>query len=274
MKYAEFVEAGEMKIIDRDIPKIEKDDDVIIRVIRTSVCGSDLWAYTGKEEQGHDNDGHEVIGIVEDTGDAITSVKKGDFVIAPFTHGCGHCRTCQAGYDGVCQSHDLGDNFSVGYQAQYVRFQHGQWALVKVPGKPSDYTEGMLKSLLTLADVMATGYHAARVANVQPGDSVIVLGDGAVGLCAIIAAKLRGAKQIISTSRHTDREALAREFGATDNVADRSEQGIKKLIELTDGGADAVLECVGTELSNKEAVQVGRVGLPHGEALNLSLIHI
>lgn len=277
MKYAEFVKAGEMKIIDRPIPQIEKDDDVIIKVIRTSVCGSDLWAYSGKEEQGPDNDGHEVIGIVEETGSAITTVKKGDFVIAPFTHGCGHCRACEAGFDGVCQDHNLGDNFSVGYQAQYVRYQHGQWALVKVPGKPSDYTEGMLKSLLTLADVMATGYHAARVANVQPGDSVVVLGDGAVGLCAIIAAKLRGAKQIISTSRHADRASLAREFGATDNVEQRNEEGIKKLVELTHGGADAVLECVGTELANREAVQVGRpgsivgrVGLPHGKALNPS----
>lgn len=273
MKYAEFVKAGEMKIVDRDKPQIQKDDDVIIKVLRTCVCGSDLWAYRGFENQGHDNDGHEIIGVVEEVGKDITTVKPGDFVIAPFTHGCGHCRACDAGFDGVCADHELGDNFSVGYQAEYVRFQHGEWALVKVPGKPSDYSEGMLKSLLTLADVMATGYHAARVANVKPGDSVIVLGDGAVGQCAIIAAKLRGAKQIISTSRHADRAALAKDFGATDNVAERDEEGIKKLLELTHGGADAVLECVGTELSNDEAIKVarpgaivGRVGLPHGKA--------
>lgn len=273
MKYAEFVKAGEMKIVDREKPAIEKSDDVIIKVIRTCVCGSDLWAYRGIENQGSDNDGHEIIGIVEEVGKDITTVKPGDFVIAPFTHGCGHCRACLAGFDGVCMDHGLNENFSVGYQAEYVRFQHGQWALVKVPGKTSDYSEDMLKSLLTLADVMATGYHAARVANVKPGDSVIVLGDGAVGQCAIIAAKLRGAKQIISTSRHADRAALAKEFGATDNVAERDEEGINKLLELTNGGADAVLECVGTELSNEEAVKVarpganiGRVGLPHGKA--------
>lgn len=137
-------------------------------------------------------------------------------MIALFTHGCGHCRACLVGFDGVCMSHDLSENFSGGYQAEYVRFQHAQWSLVKIPGKPEDYTEGMLKSFLALADVMATGYHAARVADVQPGDSVIVLDDGAVGLSVIIAAKLRGAKQIVSTSRHADREALACEFGATE----------------------------------------------------------
>lgn len=279
MKYAEFVKAGEMKIIDKPMPKIEKNDDVIIKVVRTCVCGSDLWAYNGVEEQGHENGGHEVIGIVQEIGKDITTVKKGDFVIAPFTHGCGHCRACLAGFDGVCMSHDLSENFSNGYQAEYVRFQHAQWSLVKIPGKPDDYTEGMLKSFLALADVMATGYHAARVADVQPGDSVIVLGDGAVGLSAIIAAKLRGAKQIVSTSRYADREALAREFGATENVAERDEEGIQNLLAITHGGADAVLECVGSKLSNEEALQVGRpgsrvgrVGLPHGAELNPGLI--
>ena len=167
------------------------------------------------------------------------------------------------------------DNWSDGFQAEYLRFKYGQWALVKVPGKPEDYSEGMLKSLLTLADVMATGYHAARVANVKPGDTVIVLGDGAVGLCAIIAAKMRGADRIISTSRHADREALAREFGATENIATRGDEGIKQLLETTNGGADAVLECVGTEQSTQEAMQIGRpgsiigrVGLPHGSKID------
>ena len=123
------------------------------------------------------------------------------------------------------------DNFTMGAQGQFIRFQHAQWALVKIPGKPEDYSEGMLKSLLTLSDVMATGYHAARTARVQPGDTVIVLGDGAVGQCGIIAA-----------SRHEDRRALAQEFGATDNVAERGDEGVAKLLELSDGGADAVLD--------------------------------
>ena len=191
MKKAIFEKAGQMKIADVDRPTIEKPDDVIIKVVRTCVCGSDLWNFRGinSVEKDSENSGHEAIGIVEEVGEDITTVKPGDFVIAPFTHGCGHCAACRAGFDGSCQSHS--DNFSSGVQAQYIRFQHGQWALVKVPGKPSDYSEGMLKSLLTLADVMATGYHAARVANVNAGDTVVVMGDGAVGLCAIIAAKMR-----------------------------------------------------------------------------------
>lgn len=168
-------------------------------------------------------------------------------MIAPFTHGCGQCRACRAGFDGSCMAHD--DNFSMGAQGQYIRFQHAQWALVKIPGRPEDYSEDMLKSLLTLSDVMATGYHAARTAQVKPGDTVIVLGDGAVGQCAIIAAKMMGAKRIISTSRHDDRRALAAEFGATDNVAERGDEGVAKLLEISAGGADAVLECVGTDAS-------------------------
>ncbi|MCI1290278.1 MAG: alcohol dehydrogenase catalytic domain-containing protein [Lactobacillus sp.] len=270
MKTAQFVKAGQMKVVEADKPKIKASDDVIIKVIRACVCGSDLWSYRGFDEKAPNsgNSGHEAIGIVEEIGADITTVKPGDFVIAPFTHGCGHCAACLADFDGVCQDHT--DNFSTGTQAEYIRFQHGQWALVKVPGQPSDYTEGMLKSLLTLADVMATGYHAARVAEVKPGDTVIVLGDGAVGQCAIIAAKMSGAKRIISTSRHPDRAALAKKFGATENIAERGEEGVKKLLATTVGGADAVLECVGNRSSVEEAMQVGRpgsivgrVGLPH-----------
>lgn len=271
MKSAVFVEPGKMKLEDISKPTLSKPDDVIIKVIRACVCGSDLWAYRGfdNKEANSVNSGHEALGIVEEVGSDITTLKPGDFVIAPFTHGCGHCAACRAGFDGCCQSHS--DNFSEGTQAEYIRFQHGQWSLVKVPGQPSDYSEGMLKSLLTLADVMATGYHAARVANVHEGDTVVVMGDGAVGLCGIIAAKLRGAKRIISTSRHPDREALAKEFGATDNVAVRGDEAVKKIMELTNGdGADAVLECVGTEQSTDTAMKVGRpgsivgrVGLPH-----------
>ena len=271
MKKAIFEKAGQMKLEDVDKPTVQAPDDVIIKVIRACVCGSDLWAYRDLEskENHSENSGHEAIGIVEEVGADITTVKAGDFVIAPFTHGCGHCAACLAGFDGDCQSHT--DNFSNGNQAEYIRFQHGQWALVKVPGKPSDYSEGMLKSLLTLADVMATGYHAARVANVKAGDTVVVMGDGAVGLCGIIAAKMLGAKKIISTSRHADRQALAEKFGATDNVATRGEDGVKEIRALTNNsGADAVLECVGTELSTDTAMKVGRpgsvvgrVGLPH-----------
>ena len=271
MKKAFFASKGQMELKDVDKPTIQKPDDVIIKVLRACVCGSDLWNFRGINpvEAHSENSGHEAIGIVEEVGDDITTVKPGDFVIAPFTHGCGHCAACRAGFDGSCQDHT--DNFSSGVQAEYIRFQHGQWALVKIPGQPDDYSEGMKKSLLTLADVMATGYHAARVANVGAGDTVVVMGDGAVGLCAIIAAKMRGAKKIISTSRHEDRQALAKEFGATDNVAVRGDEAVKAIMDLTNGaGADAVLECVGTEQSTDTAMKVGRpgaivgrVGLPH-----------
>ena len=276
MKKAIFEKAGKMSVVEAPMPTIEKDDDVIIKVVRTCVCGSDLWAYSaGDAKEAHsENTGHEAIGIVEEVGPAITTVKKGDFVIAPFTHGCGYCPACLAGFDGVCQDHS--DNFTNGDQAEYIRFQHGQWALVKVPGQPEDYSEGMLKSLLTLADVMATGYHAAVTAHVGAGDKVVVVGDGAVGQCAVIAAKMLGASQIIIMSRHADRQKMALDFGATDFVAERGQEGIQKVVELTGGtGADAVLECVGAQASTDQAFgvvrpggRIGRVGLPHGEKMD------
>lgn len=281
MKEAIFESAGHMIVKDVPMPKIQADDDAIIRVVRTCVCGSDLWDYRGIDAgdpeykgsyEGSGNSGHEGIGVVEEVGSAITSVKPGDFVIMPFTHGDGQCAACEAGFDGSCSAHPGGDNFSSNYQAEYVRFQHAQWALVKVPGKPSDYSEGMLKSLLALSDVMATGYHAARLAEVSKGDTVAVIGDGAVGLSAVIAAKLRGAKRIILMSRHEDRQKLGIRFGATDVVAERGDEGIKKVLDLTNGGVDAALECVGTEQAMDEAVgmvrgggHIGRVGLPHGK---------
>lgn len=240
MKIAYYEESGKMSVVEEERPKIQKADDAIIRVVRSCVCGSDLWAYSaGDSKQKHSiNDGHEAIGIVEEVGESVTTVKPGDFVIVPFTHGCGHCPACLAGFDGVCVDHD--DNFSIGAQSQYLRFQHADWALVKVPGSPDDYSEGMLKSLLTLADVMATGYHAAKTAHVKPGDKVVVVGDGAVGQCAVIAAKMLGASRIIIMSRHEDRQKMALESGATDVVAERGTEGIEKVLKLTGGyGADA-----------------------------------
>lgn len=278
MKDTIFIKPGQMAIEDVDMPKLQAPDDVIIHVVRTCVCGSDLWDYRGLDKMAPhaQNGGHEAIGIVDQVGSAITTVVPGDFVIAPFTHGCGHCAACLAGFDGDCLNHQ--DNFSEGAQAEYLRFQHAEWALIKIPGQPSDYSEEMLKSLLTLADVMATGYHAARVANVSAGDTVAVVGDGAVGLCGVIAAKMRGAKRIIAMSRHEDRATLAREFGATDVVAERDDAGVAKVMALTNGaGADAVLECVGTEQAVNTAVKlgrpgaaVGRVGVPHNSPMDLT----
>ena len=247
MKSAVYTKAGQVGLAEIDRPQIEAPDDAIIRIVRTCVCGSDLWSYRNPEiEEGHSNSGHEAIGIVEEVGEAVTTVKPGDFVIAPFTHGCGECDACRAGYDGT------------------------YWALVKIPGQPSDFSEGMLKSLLTLADVMPTGYHAARVANVQKGDKVVVIGDGAVGQCAVIAAQMRGASQIVLMSRHEDRQKMALESGATAVVAERGEEGIAKVREILGGGADAALECVGTEAAVDQALGVlhnggrmGFVGVPH-----------
>ncbi|MFC3927153.1 zinc-binding dehydrogenase [Streptococcus caprae] len=272
MKTAIFEKAGSMILEEVAKPVIEAEDDVIIRIVRSCVCGSDLWSYShGDAKDAHSlNSGHEALGIIEEAGSAITTVKPGDFVIVPFTHGCGECDACRAGFDGSCDRHVPGNNFSRGFQAEYIKFHYANWALIKVPGQPSDYTEGMLKSLLTLADVMPTGYHAARMAQVEKGDRVVVIGDGAVGQCAVIAAKFRGASQIIMMSRHADRQALALELGATAVVAERGEEGIAKVREILGGGADAALECVGTEGSLEQAMgvlhnggRIGFVGVPH-----------
>lgn len=252
-------------------PTLQASDDVIIKIVRACVCGSDLWSYShGDDKEAHSNNsGHEAIGIVEEVGSSITNLVPGDFVIVPFTHGCGDCDACRAGFDGSCDNHPT-DNWGGGFQAEYLRFHYGNWALIKVPGQPSDYSDDMLKSLLTLADVMPTGYHAARVANVTAGDKVVVIGDGAVGQCAVIAAKMLGASHIVLMSRHEDRQKLALELGATAVVAERGEEGIAKVREILGGGADAALECVGTEASIDQALgvlhnggRVGFVGVPH-----------
>lgn len=242
------------------MPTIEKPTDALIRIVRASVCGSDLWWFRGiSQRPANTSVGHEAIGIVEAVGADVTQVRPGDFVIAPFTHGCGHCAACLAGFDGNCLNQESGGNG--GYQGEYLRFTNADWALVKIPGQPSDYSDSMLSSFVTLADVMATGYHAAASAEVKAGDTVVVLGDGAVGLCSVIAAKLRGAKRIIAMSRHEDRQQLAREFGATDIVPERGDAAVTAVMALTAGvGVDAVLECVGTEQSVVTAIKVGRPG--------------
>lgn len=260
MKTAVFEEPGKIGVHELDKPVVKNETDAVLKIVRACVCGSDLWWYRGLTNRDHNTPvGHEAIGVVESVGSEVTSVKPGDFVIAPFTHGCGHCAACLAGFDGDCLNRT--DSEVVGYQGEYLRFKNAQWALVKVPGQPSDYTDDQLNDLLALADVMATGYHAAHMAEVKPDDTVVVMGDGAVGLCGVIAAKLHGATRIIAMSRHEDRQELAREFGATDIVAERGDEAVAKVMALTDGaGADAVLECVGTEQSVETAVKVGRPG--------------
>lgn len=272
MKAAVFVEPGKMEVREFPKPVIEKPTDAIIRVVRACVCGSDLWWYRGiSKRPAGSTTGHEAIGIVEEVGSAVMNVKLGDFVIAPFTHGCGKCPACKAGYDGNCMNREKGANG--GYQGEYLRFINADWALVKIPGQPGDYCEDQLNSLLTLSDVMATGYHATYNAEIKAGDTVAVIGDGAVGLCAVIAAKLLGAKRIISLSHHEDRAKLATEFGATDIISERGDAAVAKLLSMTEGtGADAVLECVGATNALRQAVKlarpgaiVSRVGIPETE---------
>ena len=267
MKAAYFVKKGLVEAREVEDATLEQDTDAVVRIIRACVCGSDLWWFRGISDRSQGTVGHEAIGIVEAVGDKVDNVEVGDFVIAPVTHGCMKCKICKAGFDGNCPNVEVGGN--KGYQSEKLRFKNAS-ALVKIPGQPSDYTEEQLNDLLTLSDVMATGYHAAASAEVKPGDTVAVIGDGAVGLCGVIAAKLLGAEKIILLSHHEDRAALGKEFGATDIVSERGEDAVKKVLELTDGyGADAVLECVGASGSIDQAGQiaragaiVGRVGVP------------
>ncbi|GKQ42407.1 Zn-dependent alcohol dehydrogenase [Companilactobacillus sp. RD055328] len=274
MKATVFIEPGKIEVKELPKPEIKKSTQAIVKVLRACVCGSDLWWYRGiSKKTANSQTGHEAIGIVDQVGDDVTDIKVGDFVIVPFTQGCGHCAACLAGFDGDCFNHERQDN---AYQAEYLRYDNANWGLVKIPGKPEDYSDEMLNNLLTLSDVMATGYHAAFTAEVKAKDTVVVMGDGAVGLCGIIAAKLLGAKRIIAMSRHEDRQKLAKEFGATDIVETRGDEAVKDVLALTDGtGADAVLECVGTEQSVATATQVarpgavvGRVGIPQTAEMN------
>lgn len=277
MNVAVFVAPGKVEIRQMPKPTIQQPTDAIIRIVRSCVCGSDLWWFRGiSSRQANSTIGHEAIGIVEEVGSEVTHVRAGDFVIVPFTHGCGHCVACKAGFDGNCLNQEEGGNG--GYQGEYLRFTNADWALVKIPGQPEDYSDSVLNSLLTLADVMATGYHAAASAEVKKGDTVVVMGDGAVGLCGVIAAKMRGATRIIAMSRHADRAQLAKEFGATDIVPERGEEAVKRVMDLTHlSGADAVLECVGTQESLQTAIHitrpgaiVGCVGVPHDSDLQRS----
>lgn len=279
MKAGTFIKPGKVELKDYPMPELKSENDAIIKIVRSCVCGSDLWWFRGiSQRKANSTTGHEAIGIVEQVGAEVTQVKPGDFVIAPFTHGCGHCAACLAGFDGNC--FNQGNEINGGYQGEYLKFHNANWALVKIPGKPSDYTAEQLNDFLALADVMATGYHAAASAEVKIGDTTVVFGDGAVGLCGVIAAKLRGAKRIIAMSRHQDRQKLAVEFGATDIVPERGDEAVKRVLELTNGnGADSVLECVGTKQSIQTALQVGRpgaivgrVGVPQNPAIDTTAL--
>jgi threonine dehydrogenase-like Zn-dependent dehydrogenase len=265
--------AGDVRIENVPDPRIEEPTDAIIRVVRASICGSDLWPYGSLEPQEIGRPmGHEAIGVVEDVGAEVRDIKPGDLVVMPFAFSDGTCAFCHEGLHTACVHGGFFDGYGTSAaQAEAVRVPYADGTLYPVPAGEDD---ALLPSLLTLSDVMGTGQHAAVVAKVAPGKKVAVVGDGAVGLCGVIAAKRLGAEQIIILGRHADRIDLAREFGATDVVSERGEEAIERVKELTGYGAHSVLECVGTEDATRTAVEiarpggaVGRVGVPHYDAI-------
>ncbi len=257
--------AGDIRVEDRPDPSILEPTDAVVRTVASCVCGSDLWRYRGIGDVPKPTPiGHEYVGIVEAVGDQVSTVRLGQFVVGGFLHSDNTCAVCQVGM----QSHCLHGGGYDGCQAEAIRIPNADGTLLATPGQPD---EAMIPALLTLSDVMATGWHAAVSADVRAGGTVVVVGDGAVGLCGVLSAAQLGAGRIIAMSRHADRQAIARRFGATDIVAERGDAGVAQVLELTGGiGADSVLECVGTEDSVIQALRcarpggmVGWVGVPH-----------
>ena len=271
----------DVRFEERVAPTIIEATDAIIRISATCVCGSDLWPYRGINPVAQPTPmGHEYCGIVEEVGSAVTSIKPGQFVIGSFFASDNTCPNCQVGYQSSCQHAE----FVGGAQASLLRVPLADGTLVATPRVPS---EDLIPSLLSLSDVMGTAWFAADAASVKPGSTVAVVGDGAVGLLGVLSAKQMGAERIIAMSRHQSRQRLACEFGATDIVTERGDDGVVRIKELTNGvGADAVLECVGTQQSMMQAIRstrpggsVGYVGVPHGveldgEQLFYSHIHL
>jgi threonine dehydrogenase-like Zn-dependent dehydrogenase len=272
MRAAIFNGPGSITVGERPDPLIEEPTDAIVRVVLACVCGSDLWYYRGQSDHAVGSIGHEFIGIVEDLGANVEGLAVGDLVVAPFIYSDMSCPHCLNGSTISCP---VGGNFGNGTidggQGEAVRVPLAGATLVKVPG--SGHGDDTMRSLLALTDVMSTGHHAAVSAGVERGATVAVVGDGAVGLSAVLAAHRLGAERIIALSRHPDRQALARTFGATDLVEARGDEANDAVMELTEGiGVDMAMECVGTEQSIATAFAiarpgstVGMVGVPHGE---------
>jgi alcohol dehydrogenase len=260
MKAAIFKGPGAIEVGERPDPVIQEPADAVVRVVRGCVCGSDLWYYRGVNEHAVGSIGHEFVGVIEAAGAAVANLAPGDFVIAPFTYNDGTCPACQHGYQANCTHGGAFGNGTVdGGQGEIVRVPSAAATLVKVPG--SDFTDEQLASFTALSDVMCTGYHAAVSAGVKAGDTVAVVGDGAVGLCAVLSARQLGASRIIALSRNPSRQALAREFGATDIVEERGDHAIQAVMRLTEAaGADCALECVGTDQSIDTAAGITRAG--------------
>ena len=270
---------GNVTVEDMPMPTILEPTDAIIKLAATCICGSDLWPYRGAQHVHEQRMGHEYVGTVTEVGSAVTTVKPGNFVVGSFCISCGECEICRAGYPSRCATAAAqGDPFvgtrAGGTQAEYARVPLADGTLVKTPATP---TSEQIPSLLAASDVLGTGWFAADEAGAAPGKTIVVVGDGAVGLGAIIAAKQLGASRIIAMSRHADRQALARQFGATDIVEERGEEGIARIKEMTGGlGADGVVEAVGNEASFDQALGCVRpgghlsfVGVPHGVSLDM-----
>ena len=265
--------AHDVRIDNIPDPIIQEPTDALIRVTRACICGSDLWPYNGGPNVEGQRMGHEAIGVVEDVGSAVQTIRRGQVVIMPFVDSDGTCLFCEEGLPAACVHRDFFGNGSLdGAQAEAMRIPYADGTLYPIDVGEDD---ALMPSLLTLSDVMGTGHHAAVTARVRRGGTVAVVGDGAVGICGVIAAKRLGAEQIILLGRHEARIALAKEFGATDVVSERGDDGIARVRELTGGfGVQSVLECVGTEQAMDTSMgivrpggAVGRVGVPHYETI-------
>ena len=260
---------GDIRVSDVPDPRITAPTDAVIKVTAGCICGSDLWPYRGENDiDAGSTIGHECVGVVEEVGSEVTSFRPGDFVIVPFCHSDNTCAHCRAGVQSACTN----QGWTVSGQAEYALITQAEGSLVKTDGMPD---ASLVPSLLTLSDVMATGWHAAITGGVREGGTAVVVGDGAVGLCGVLAAAQMGAEKVIAMSRHEPRQEIARAFGATHVVAERDKAGIEAVMEITGGvGADAILECVGTDQAIQTAFGVARpgstvgfVGVPHGVEL-------
>jgi threonine dehydrogenase-like Zn-dependent dehydrogenase len=274
---------GDVRVEERPDPKIEEPTDAIIRLSATCVCGSDLWPYRGIEKvHGPTAMGHEYVGIVEEVGSDVRTVSPGQLVVGSFFASCNHCEICRAGYQSRCVHAELMG--ALGTQAEFARVPLADGTLVATPGTPD---ADLIPSLLAASDVLGTGWFAAVAAAAGPGKTVAVVGDGAVGLLGVLAAQQLGAERIIAMSRHESRQKLALEFGATDVVIERGDEGVARVKELTGGlGAHSVIEAVGTQESMMQAIRatrpgghVGYVGVTHdvalpGEELFFSGVHL
>ena len=258
---------GDVRVEEREDPRIVEPTDAIIRLTATCICGSDLWPYRGIEHVDHQPMGHEYVGVVEEVGADVRNVKVGDFIVGSFVISDNTCEICQAGYPSHCVNGEFVAQ-TIGTQSDKARIPLADGTLVPTPGQPDPE---LIPSLLAASDVLGTGWFAAVAAEAAPGKTVAVVGDGAVGLLGILAAHELGAERIIAMSRHADRKALAREFGATDIVEERGDEGVAKVKELTNGlGAHSVVEAVGTQESFLQAIRstrpgghVGYVGVAH-----------